>query len=155
MIDHAVIISDFCAFELTSVTMFLALELGVALAILAQPSPGQSMVSSVYYQKISIEASSWRDIRAHTLKGLEHEITFLQAIFQKKKNILIADRQGFNVHTNVKPIRIVWHTITNHRNATRLMVLVWPEPYLTHLLLWQCSLIALWILVKYSTTEAN
>ena len=66
--------------------MFLALELGVALAILAQLSAGQSMVSSVYYQKISIEASSWSDIRAHTLKGLEREITcFLQVIFQKEK----------------------------------------------------------------------
>ena len=125
MIDLVVIISHFCEFELTSVAMFLTLELGVALAILAQISAGQSMVSSVYYQKISIEASSWSDIRAHTLKGLEREITcFIQVIFQKEKNILIADRQGFNVHTNVQPIRIVWHTITNHRNATRLMVLV-------------------------------
>ena len=85
--------------------MFLALELGVALAILAQPSAGQSMVSSVYYQKISIEASSWGDIRAHTLKGLEREITcFLQVIFQKEKNILIADRQGFNVRPYAQQI---------------------------------------------------
>ena len=49
--------------------MLNTLELGVALAILAQLSAGQSMVTSIYYHKINIEASSWSDIRAHTLTG--------------------------------------------------------------------------------------
>ena len=47
-------------------------ERGVALVILfGQLSDGQSIVSSIHYQRISVEAISWSDIRAHTLTGLE------------------------------------------------------------------------------------
>ena len=57
--------------------MFLSSELLVALAIVARLSGGQSIDLSIHYEKISVEASSWTDIRAHSLTGLEHEITFL------------------------------------------------------------------------------
>ena len=49
--------------------MFFAWELVVVLAILGQQNDGQSIVSSIYYEKISVDSSSWTDIRAHTLPG--------------------------------------------------------------------------------------
>ena len=64
--------------------MFPALELGVALAILAQLSAGQSMLSSTLYRRITIEASTWSDIRAHTLTGSKWPITCFSLHFLKK-----------------------------------------------------------------------
>ena len=49
--------------------MFFALDLVVALAILAQLYSAQSTISSIYYEKIYVESGSWTDITAHTLPG--------------------------------------------------------------------------------------
>lgn len=54
---------------MNSVTMALASELGVALAIIVQLRSAQSTISSIYYEKISVESASWTDITAHTLPG--------------------------------------------------------------------------------------
>ena len=75
-------------------------ELGAALAILIQTSVGQSTVSSVYYQQMSIEVSTWSDITtAHTLAGSEHIITYvINAIFDENRmQFLISDQRKFNV----------------------------------------------------------
>ena len=55
--------------------MLLASEIGVTLAILAQLSEGQSIVSTVLFQQISVEANTWTDIATYTLTGLEHKVT--------------------------------------------------------------------------------
>ena len=57
--------------------MLLASEIGVTLAILAQLSEGQSIVSTVLYQQISVEANTWTDIAINTLTGLEHKVTII------------------------------------------------------------------------------
>ena len=54
--------------DIGSVIMFPPFVLGVVLATLAQPTPGQSsMVSSNYYRLITIDASSWTDIATFTM----------------------------------------------------------------------------------------
>ena len=52
-------------------TMFPRSEVGLALVLLTQLSAGHSMVSSVNYQQISIEASTWIDHVVYTLNGLD------------------------------------------------------------------------------------
>ena len=103
--------------------MFPALELGVALAILAQLSAGQSMLSSTLYRRITIEASTWSDIRAHTLTGSKRLITCFSPDFLNK-NVFIIDLQGFNVRSYAQQILTAWDITMIWMNAMRVMALV-------------------------------